>query len=217
MGSDGTDPDNTYSMPEPEELWSAITTRASWRVVVLHGAGSGRVLVGSAHRRTDRRRGPIWQIDIQIDPEDAFLQQGTEDRPVIYWLDVSVMTENGQFGWKTRQWPDHFMDDAVWDVGTQFPHAWKELRYPEGHPYHGLERDSIDMAFALTFQETPPWIGVTPRTVRVRRRLPDAGDQRRGPARHTEHISGGTGPLAGRRGRHAGRGTERPAAPQRLG
>ena len=35
---------------------------------------------------------------------------------------------------------------------TYFPlgeAAWQELRYPEGHPYHGLERDSIDLAFTL--------------------------------------------------------------------
>ena len=40
------------------------------------------------------------------------------------------------------------MDDAVWKI-PDIP--WQELRYPEGHPYHRLENDSIDMAFILTF------------------------------------------------------------------
>jgi hypothetical protein len=43
------------------------------------------------------------------------------------------------------------MDDAVW-TGPISPAAWQELRYPAWHEYHGLERDSIDMAFALTFE-----------------------------------------------------------------
>jgi hypothetical protein len=45
------------------------------------------------------------------------------------------------------------MDDAVWDYGSELPRTWEELRYPPGHPYFGLEKDSIDMAFALTFEE----------------------------------------------------------------
>jgi hypothetical protein len=44
------------------------------------------------------------------------------------------------------------MDDAVWDRG-KLPRTWDELRYPKGHPYYELERNSIDMAFMLTFEE----------------------------------------------------------------
>ena len=97
----------------------------------------------------------MWQYDIKIDPDEAFIQNGTEERPVIYWLDISVKTDDGDFGWKTRQCPDHFMDDAVWDRGSELPRFRKELRYPPGHPYHELELNSIDMSFMLTFEKIP--------------------------------------------------------------
>lgn len=99
----------------------------------------------------------IWKYDIQINPANAFLQNGTADNPVIYWLDIQVDIEedieNTEFGWKTRQYPDHFMDDAVFDRGNELPRIWKELRYPPGHPYHDLDPNSIDMSFVLTFEE----------------------------------------------------------------
>ncbi len=97
----------------------------------------------------------IWKIDIDINPDEAFMQQGTPENPKIYWLAIRVDTNDGQFGWKTRRWPDHFMDDAVWDVGSELPRLWKELRYPKKHPYYDIERNSIDMAFQLTFTQDP--------------------------------------------------------------
>ena len=63
-------------------------------------------------------------VPVRIDP----------DNPIIYWLDVSVQTEEGtQFGWKTRQYPDHFMDDAVY--GTVPNPAWEDSaeRSPSTH------------------------------------------------------------------------------------
>jgi len=98
----------------------------------------------------------LERIDIYIDPCDAFIQRGSPQNPVIYWLHIQVTTEGGQFGWKTRRWPDHYMDDAVWDFGSELPREWKELRYPPGHPYHELELNSIDMAFVITGQEQEP-------------------------------------------------------------
>jgi hypothetical protein len=92
----------------------------------------------------------IWRIDIHIDPCDAFIQEGDPCNPVIYWLDVQVDAYPGQFGWKTRRFPHHYMDDAVWDYGSELPRIWKELRYPKGHPYHP---NSIDMAFVITGEE----------------------------------------------------------------
>jgi len=71
---------------------------------------------------------------------------------VIYWLDVRVDTEFGEFGWKTRRYPEHYMDDAVYHWG-ELPFDWKELRYPLGHPYYEYEKNSIDMAFALTGED----------------------------------------------------------------
>ena len=97
----------------------------------------------------------IWQVKININPDEAFLQKGSQDEPVIYWLDVQVDTEDGQFGWKTRRWPRHFMDDAVLHAG-ELPLMWSELRYPSGHPYSDTTMNSIDMAFMLTTDEFCP-------------------------------------------------------------
>jgi len=94
----------------------------------------------------------IWRIDIYIDPDEAFIQKGDPCNPVTYWLDVRVDTEFGEFGWKTRQFPEHYKDDAVFHWG-ELPFLWKELRYPPDHPYHA---NSIDMAFVLTGEEWEP-------------------------------------------------------------
>ncbi|MGB2819634.1 MAG: GEVED domain-containing protein, partial [Phycisphaerae bacterium] len=96
----------------------------------------------------------VWQVDIKIDPagpDGVFRQEGTPEEPKIYWLDVHVDTLGGEFGWKTRQFPDHFMDDAVFSDGDN----WRDLHYPAGHPYGGADPSSIDMAFMLTFEEMP--------------------------------------------------------------
>lgn len=87
----------------------------------------------------------IYRYDIDIDPADAFIQEGTPDDPIVYWLDIYVLTEFGEFGWKTSE--KHWNDDAVYEMfgGTNIP--WSELIYPPEHPYKGK---SIDMAFAIT-------------------------------------------------------------------
>jgi hypothetical protein len=83
----------------------------------------------------------VYQYNMFIDPANAFTQQIGN----IYWLDVTVMTTNGIFGWKTSL--QHFNDDAVFDDLPQLPPNWRDMHYPPEHPYHG---QSIDLAFALT-------------------------------------------------------------------
>jgi hypothetical protein len=88
----------------------------------------------------------IYRYDIDINPSDAFVQEGNPGDPQIYWLDIYVLTEFGEFGWKTSS--EHWNDDAVFGYalpGT--PPSWRELVYPSDHPYRGK---SIDMAFAIT-------------------------------------------------------------------
>jgi len=94
----------------------------------------------------------VWKYSFSIPASEAFIQQGTEDRPVIYWLDVQAVpqdiTQNPEvrFGWKTSE--EHWNDDATWVVGMEpYNGDWNELRYPPGHPYVG---ESIDLAFELT-------------------------------------------------------------------
>lgn len=161
VGTGGTDPDNTYSKPDQllwqkdfyhpdfnESLYFTVDGQGEW----WWDPFSGFLQAGADNQ--------IWKYDIYIDPCDAFEQQGTETTPVIYWLDIYVETDQAmphtEFGWKTRRWPDHFADDAVYGLPQAAgPPNWQELRYPPGHPYHQEPGDmnSIDMAFAITTQE----------------------------------------------------------------
>jgi len=153
VGSAGWDKTNRYSKPRPEILWQAECIPDQFEETLYHTASIGglwwRDLVSgeSASGRDSR----IWQIDIEIDPNDAFQQEGLPTAPRIYWLAAEVETINGQFGWSTRQWPEHFADDAVWDTRTRLPLSWRESFYPHGHACYDVERNSVDMAFCLLF------------------------------------------------------------------
>ena len=95
----------------------------------------------------------IWQLNFNISPTEAYVQQGSTT-PVVYWLVVEAQVPTNSsywLGWKTRLFPEHYNDDAVWRSTPTSP--WVELRYPAGHQYYG---DSIDMAFVVTTQTTEP-------------------------------------------------------------
>ncbi len=156
IGPEGDDPQNEWSKPD-KLLWSMDFFEGDfieklyaklpegeywWDPIIMDG---GPIPGGDTE---------IWQVDIKIDPDKAFLQEGSQEKPIIYWLDVRVESSEGtRFGWKTRRWPDHFMDDAVFTVGSELPLFWRELRYPPQHPYYQSEFNSIDMAFAITTRE----------------------------------------------------------------
>ncbi len=93
----------------------------------------------------------IWKYSITIDPNDAFVQQGTFNQPLVYWLAISAEISGfppRQFGWKTRDPNDgHFNDDAVF-----LDPFWLNLTYTEPHPLSG---DSIDMAFTIKTKRNP--------------------------------------------------------------
>jgi len=153
VGLDGTDAKNKFSKPGPETLWegaflSGQFTEKLYHTVEIAGEWWWDPASGDAVPGGDTQ---VWQLDIDVAPDRAFLQQGTLDSPRIYWLAVDIETADGQFGWKTRWWPDHFMDDAVFYAGTKAPPTWNELFYPLGHKYFATERNSIDMAFCLLF------------------------------------------------------------------
>jgi hypothetical protein len=89
-----------------------------------------------------------WHYQFRIDPYEAFFQMGTEDEPIVYWLDVQAYPHDPDawFGWKTSF--QHWNDDAVWGQGSEpYLGPWYELRYPPGHELYG---QSIDLAFRLT-------------------------------------------------------------------
>ncbi|MBU8869629.1 MAG: hypothetical protein KOO60_02025 [Gemmatimonadales bacterium] len=88
-----------------------------------------------------------WIYKFHVDPHLAFVQEGTEDRPIVYWLDVQAMPEDpeAKWGWKTSI--DHWNDNAVYGVGMEpYPGPWMELYYPPNHEMAGMQ---IDLAFAL--------------------------------------------------------------------
>jgi len=96
------------------------------------------------------------KYNFYLDEEDYFMQTGTPEEPVVYWLDVQAKpldpnTEDARFGWKTSY--EHWNDDAVWGIGSEpFMGPWNELIYPIGHEYQG---ESIDLAFAITTESEP--------------------------------------------------------------
>jgi hypothetical protein len=79
-----------------------------------------------------------FRYEILIPTNNAFIQEeGT-----IYWLDISVETTNGWWGWKTTT--NHWNDDAVWaDLPVFNTNQWNELRDP-------IEPEiSLDLAFII--------------------------------------------------------------------
>jgi hypothetical protein len=88
-----------------------------------------------------------WLYTFYVPATEAFFQSGTEEAPIIYWLDVQAYPYDtgANFGWKTSL--DHWNDDAVWGQGIEpYLGPWYELRYPMGHEYYP---ESIDLAFGL--------------------------------------------------------------------
>jgi hypothetical protein len=88
--------------------------------------------------------------------EGEFIQQGTIDQPIVYWLDVQAMPQQtASFGWKTTPLPNRWNDDAVWSHGMEPPvNPWIEMIYPDLHPWHP---QSLDLAFTIV----GPLSGVT--------------------------------------------------------
>ena len=79
------------------------------------------------------------QINITEIRDPFFQEKGT-----IYWLDVSITTEIGLWGWKTSR-SDQWRDDAVYSDDNG---KWQELRDPR-------TGESLDMAFVITTVPIP--------------------------------------------------------------
>ncbi|MBN1361472.1 MAG: hypothetical protein JW993_12815 [Sedimentisphaerales bacterium] len=157
-GSAGPDSSNPFSKPAPETLWDKVFFTGQFDETLYYAARvagqwwwdvSSGDLIGAADHN-------LWQLDLKVDPSEAFLQEGSPEEPRVYWLAVAVETTEGQFGWRVRRWPDHSLDDATMDIGSSSRRPWQELRYPEGHPACDLEMNSVDLAFCLLFTPDPP-------------------------------------------------------------
>ena len=154
VGNGGSDSENTYSKPDIL-LWQTNFQPGQFTEQLHTTVQPGEYWWDPATDFiTANGDTEIWRIDMYIDRTEAFFQEGTPDVPLVYWLSVRVETDAGEFGWKTRRWPDHYNDDAVFAVGTDPPLSWQELRYPaKEHPYDG---DSVDLAFVITTDDYCP-------------------------------------------------------------
>lgn len=95
----------------------------------------------------------LWQVNVYLDQilpwDELFIQQGTRERPTVYWLDLQVSLadpEQTAFGWKTAY--EQHRDDAAWadwSPGTPLPTEddWTELMLPD-------TEESLDLAFVIT-------------------------------------------------------------------
>ena len=149
-GLGGSDPQNGYSKPD-QLLWQKVFPPGTFDVQTWPPGGPEGWY--SPCRGVYEEVGDTicWQYNFIINKDEAFRQQGTPNRTVTYWLSVQaqmMIPTGAMFGWKTRQWPEHYQDDAVW-ANTTIPVFWNELRYPPGHPYYQMELNSIDLAFVI--------------------------------------------------------------------
>jgi len=144
-GRPGTDPMNPYSKPD-QSLWSRTFTPEQFTERLHATVRPGEYWWDPVRQElVPAGDSQIWRVHITVDPSTAFPQRGSRENPVVYWLEVSAETEGGQFGWKTRKWPDHYNDDAVIAVGSELPRFWNELRYPPGHPYHAVDFEDLGL------------------------------------------------------------------------
>ncbi|MDH7599457.1 MAG: hypothetical protein QHH07_07470 [Sedimentisphaerales bacterium] len=91
-----------------------------------------------------------FRYTFRIDEDEAFMQTGSPDRAVTYWLcaQASIDQQQGslvRFNWKTST--SYWGDDAVW-AQAQEPSAgaWSKLNYPSTHPRVGQH---TALAFAV--------------------------------------------------------------------
>jgi hypothetical protein len=137
------DPLNEYSMPL-ELLWSGSFEDFAVSQYALVSNEYFWDPFKDTQLGYDQR---IWQYEVDIPKETAFVQQGSRTNPVVYWLSVSAEI-NGpqvpQFGWKTTSLKDGWNDTAV-----KWGHKWvksDEFDYWEDQTSHSYK------AFGSVFQ-----------------------------------------------------------------
>jgi hypothetical protein len=98
-----------------------------------------------------------FQYTFSIDPSQAFVQTGTADKPVIYWLSVQASIAQApvsmsRFGWKTST--STWNDDAVWAQAKEpYSGTWQKLNYPAVHPRVG-QHTALAFAILTSHQST---------------------------------------------------------------
>ncbi len=92
-----------------------------------------------------------WQYNFWFREGSAFMQQGSPEQPIVYWLAIQALPldQMAHFGWKSSDY--HWNDDATW---TTFVVPWMEMVYPPGHPDQG---ESMDLAFVIGDDTVEDW------------------------------------------------------------
>jgi hypothetical protein len=157
----------TYSHPG-ELLWSQ-TFSPSQYVSRPYGGATSEMFYDPNTNQIIGDDTRIWQYNFFIDPANAFVQQGTREQPMIYWLSVQALvpvdpvapvSQRTVFGWKTTAPvvpPNTLFDDAVFADSAEpgglpigsgtVATPWKDMVYPAGSVYVGK---SLDLAFVVT-------------------------------------------------------------------
>ncbi len=147
------DPNNPYDYSIPgETLWLRTWAPGSFGAAVWETIPNGEGWLNPPTDYTWPADYTCWMYSFDIPVSEAFVQQGTPEVPIIYWLDVQAVSQdvNATFGWKTSMM--HWNDDAVWANALEpvpVVGPWNELRYPPGHEMNG---QSIDLAFWIIGQ-----------------------------------------------------------------
>ena len=135
-----------YSMPGPS-FWNRTYGPGQFEVRV-HAANIVEGWFDAPQTYVPLGDRVCYEYIFRLGPQD-FVQEGTPQQPVVYWLNVQAtpVQSDTYFGWKTST--SHWNDDGTYfmgmdDPGGQLP--WQELRYPDLHPLHPA---SIDLAFQL--------------------------------------------------------------------
>jgi hypothetical protein len=149
----GQDPDKPWSHPG-DVVWSRVFDPTTYAGVVIREWGVGEqgwYDAGTGQYNPDDHF-ETWQVNVFLDQQDWFLQQGSPDEPTVYWLSITTYLPAGgpQFGWKTSL--DHWNDDAVsgaWFGPSHGAPAWgQELLDP-------VTGESLDLAFVITGTPIP--------------------------------------------------------------
>jgi len=99
----------------------------------------------------------MFKYTFTIDPADAFMQTGSSERPVVYWLSVQasinqVAGSMSRFGWLTST--SIWNDDAVWAQAQEpYSGSWQKLSYPSMHPRVG-QHTALAFAVLTSHQST---------------------------------------------------------------
>ena len=144
-----------------EPLWTATFTPGTFEARIE----AGQIVEGwydpAASNYLPIADWTCWRYTFPVDVTRAFVQTGTVDNPIVYWLDVQAHPiqadpPTARFGWKTSFEP--WNDDACWAPALDpYSGFWWEMRYPQGHPWYP---ESIDLAFMLfggPAPEEPEW------------------------------------------------------------